>query len=207
MKPYVVKQGDYLDKIAHAVGCEPDEIWSDSKNSEIKQKRDPNLLAPGDILYVPDSKKQWLSLKMGTSNVYIAKVPRTKVRLVFKELLNEPYEIHGMGEPEEGSTDGDGGLEMSVPVHVREVQVTFPKSQITYPVRIGDMDPIDEPSGIRKRLQHLGYGTRLGDGASADDLEVADRLAILAFQQDQGLEATGSMNDDTLAALTKTHDR
>lgn len=209
MKPYVVKQGDYLEKIAHALGIDADEVWNDPKNAEIKEKRDPNLLHPGDILYVPDCKRQWLPLKAGADNLYISKVPRTTIRLAFKDLdeprANEPYVIRGMGEPEEGTTDGDGVIEVKVPVHIREIQITFPKARITYPVHIGDMDPVGETSGVRKRLQHLGYLWALEAG-EADDPEAMDRLAILAFQQDQGLEATGIMDEATRAALANAHD-
>ncbi|APR86241.1 Hypothetical protein A7982_11590 [Minicystis rosea] len=209
MKPYVVKQGDYLEKVAHALGFNADEVWNDPKNAELKKQRDPNLLHPGDILYVPDRKMQWLPLKSGTDNLYIAKVPRTTVRLVFKDLdkphANEPYVILGMGEPEEGTTDGDGALEIKVPVHIREVQISFPKSRITYPIHIGDMDPVEEASGARKRLRHLGYMWAFS-GDEADDREAVDRLAILAFQQDQGLEVTGTLDDTTRAALARVHD-
>ena len=212
MKPYVVKQGDYLEKIAHALGFDADEVWNDPKNAELKKQRAPNLLHPGDVLYVPNRKPQWLPLKMGTDNLYIASVPRTTVRLSFRDAenprANEPYVIHGMGEPEEGTTDGDGTVELRVPVHIREISVTFPNASITYPVHIGDMDPIDERTGARKRLQHLGYGRYPGahENMTDDDLEAADRLAILAFQQDQGLEANGTMDDATRAALAKAHD-
>lgn len=212
MKPYVVKQGDYLDRIAHARGFDPEEVWNDPKNAELKGQRAPNLLHPGDILYVPDRKRTWLPLKGSTDNLYVAKVPRTKVRLMFKDLdkprAGEAYVVHGMGEPEEGTTDGDGGVEVSVPVHVREVQISFPGSGVTYPVHIGDMDPIEEATGVRKRLQHLGYGSVAGvaEDASDEDAEGAERAAIGAFQADQGMEATGEMDDATRAALAKAHD-
>ncbi len=64
------------------------------------------------------------------------------------------------------------------------------------------MDPIDEPSGARKRLQHLGYGA----GSDDEEIEVSDRLAILAFQQANGLKTTGTVDDATKEALTRAHD-
>lgn len=205
MKPYVVKQGEYLEKIAHAMSFDPDQVWNDPKNAELKKQRDPNMLHPGDILYVPDRKRKWLPLKVGAENLYVASVPATTVHLSFKHLnkprANEPYVIHGMGEPEEGTTDGDGALEVRVPVHVREIQVTFPQSYVTYAVHIGDMDPIDEPSGVRKRLQHLGFYP--ADGAA--DLDVADAQGIRAYQRARGLPETGTLDDATKASLLEDH--
>jgi hypothetical protein len=205
VKAYVVKQGDYLEKIAHALGADPDAIWGDPKNADLKQQRDPNLLHPGDVLYVPDPKKKWLELKASADNLYVAKVPRTKVSLSFKDLnkprANAPYVIHGMGEPEEGQTDGDGAIEVLVPVHVREIKVTFPKDYVTYAVHVGDMDPIDEPSGVRKRLQHMGFY----DHDPGADLEAADRRGILAYQRARGLPQTSILDAATKAKLLADH--
>jgi hypothetical protein len=205
MRPYVVKQGDYLEKIAHALGADPEEIWNDPKNADIKKQRAPNLLHPGDILYVPDPEPRWLPLAVGSDNLYVAKVPRTTIRLTFKNhdkpLAGEPYVIRGMGEPEEGKTDGEGTVVAEVPVHVREIQVTFPESNLTYPVRLGDMDPIDEDTGVRKRLDHLGYY----DGLSCLDEADRDRWAITSFQHARGLDETGRADDATRAALVRAH--
>lgn len=206
MKPYVVKQGDYLEKVAHSLGFDPDEVWNDPQNADLKQNRDPNQLHPGDILYVPTDGKKWLRIEQGSTNRYTAKIPRTKVHLTFKNLnkprANEDYVILGMGKPVEGSTDGDGAVEVEVPVHVREIQVTFPKDYVSYAVRIGDMDPIDEPAGVRKRLQHLGY---YEPDPGDDDLDGADSRGLLAFQRARGLPETGQLDDATKAALVQDH--
>ncbi|MFT3767392.1 MAG: hypothetical protein QM820_18220 [Minicystis sp.] len=46
MKAYVVRQGDYLKQLAHALGFDADAVWNDPKNAELSQRRDPNLLHP-----------------------------------------------------------------------------------------------------------------------------------------------------------------
>lgn len=205
MKPYVVKQGDYLAKIAHARGAGPDEIWNDPRNADLKAQRDPNQLHPGDILYVPDPKRKWLPLQAGTDNLYVARVPRTTVRLTFKQgdrpRANEPYVIRGMGEAEEGTTDGEGTVLCQVPVHVREIQVYFPNDRATYPAHIGDMDPIGESSGVRKRLEHLGFH----DVRPGEELEAADARALRAYQGARGLPQTDEVDDATRAALVEDH--
>jgi hypothetical protein len=158
---------------------------------------------------VPDPKRQWLPLTAGTENVYVAKVPRTKVRLSFKKgdkpLANEPYTILGLGEPEEGVADGDGCIDAQIPVHVREIQVSFPARHTTYLVQVGDMDPVEEPSGLRKRLQHLGYYAAPYAGEDEKDAEATLRAAIEAFQSDNGLTTTGSLDDETKAKILEKH--
>jgi hypothetical protein len=203
MRPYVVKDGDYLDKLALLLAFDADEVWNASENAELKKKRDPNLLSAGDILYVPEKKDiHWLPLKDGSDNSFTTKVPRTTLRLVFENLgkpfANEAYVVKGMGAPEEGTTDGDGTVEVKVPVHVREIEVVFKKTGVAHPFHIGDMDPIDEMSGVIKRLENLGYDCTPSEDGDSDD---AVKAAIAAFQTDQGLPSTGTMDDPTREAL------
>jgi len=209
MTPYVVRQGDYLAKLAFVRGFDADEVWNDPKNQALRDlRKNPNILHPGDVLYLPAATQQWLPLQKGTTNQYTAKVPRVTVRLGFKNeegpMANEPYVVEGLVPRQEGSTDGGGMLTLRVPLHVREVSVVLTKHDVEYPVRIGDMDPIDEASGLRKRLQHLGY--RVDDSErSEDEAMEADGRAIATFQRAQGMVPTGDLDDATKAALVDAH--
>lgn len=208
--PYVVRQGDYLSKLAFAHGFDVDEVWNDPKNAELKSSRQsPNLLHPGDLVHFPRPKRVGSPLQKGTTNKYQVNVPMTSVHLVFKNekgpIANEPYTIEGLGAREEGTSDGDGGLTIKMPIHVREIHVVFPKKYLSYPVRVGDMDPIDEPMGARKRLEHMGYRTPPSDEVSESEAEQQDQKAINAFQRAHGLEPTGKLDDATKAAIVKEH--
>ena len=71
------------------------------------------------------------------------------------------------------------------------------------------MDPIDEPSGVRKRLRHLGYHCDPlrpeGPDSPEEALAALDRSAIQAFQQDHQIAPTGEIDDATRAALVEAH--
>ena len=212
MKSYVVRQGDYLAKLAYTMGFDADEVWNDPKNADLKALRDPDVLCPGDLLYIPDPKESPAGVTAGSTNTYSADIPKTKVQVVLKERgqprANQAYVVDGVGDPVKGTTDANGQLEVEVPVHVREIQVTFPDDYAYYAVRVGDMDPLDEASGVRARLQHLGlynpWGDTDPDGGDVD-LEERDREAIAAYQRRAGLPATGVMDDATRDALKKDH--
>ena len=208
MKAHIVRQGDYLDRIAHALGFDAESVWSAPENADPARRREPSLLHPGDILFVPDSEPARLRLRGASSNRYLARVPLTTVRLAFRgpdgALANEPCVIEGLGAPRERRTDGEGWLVLDVPVTTRECRVSFPRLHTTYPVLIGHMDPMEEASGVRKRLQHLGYW-REAPGSTADP-ETLDRLALITFQLHHGLPGTGEMDDATSRALSEEHD-
>lgn len=213
MKRYIVKQGDYLQKVAHALGFDPDKVWTDPQNADLKALRDPDILCPGDILFVPDTDPPPTNqVSQGASNDYTADIPVATFNLVFKgedqPLANEPYFVEGLGTPQEGSTDGDGKVTLKVPVHLRECRIVFPDKGIGYPVRVGDMDPIEEAAGVRKRLQHLGFRGQDDEDSgdmSEDGMLARDGFALLLFQAFQGLPTSGTLDDATKAALLKAH--
>ena len=209
LQPYVVRQGDHVAKLAFIHGFDADEVWNDGKNAELKAKRrKPSIIHPGDVLYFPKAKREGLSFAKGTTNPYSVNIPKKTLRLVFKDdrLGNARYSIQGLGAPLEGTTDGSGVLTAEIPVHVREVNVVFPAVHVDYEVLLGDLDPIDETTGVRKRLEHLGYRAPT-QGASESDAEAeeADRAAIAAFQAAKSLEETGELDDATKAALADAH--
>ena len=85
----------------------------------------------------------------------------------------------------------------------REISVVFPRRGVTYVVRIGDMDPHEETTGIVKRLYNLGF-YRLDPELGIDEATTL-RSALLAFQRKQGLEPTGVLDDAIKKALLDEH--
>ena len=89
-------------------------MWNDPANEELKKLRpDPNLLAPGDILRVPEKKPdEDLSIAKGVENNYNAKGARGRgVTLVFqdddgKPIAGEDYEILGLTDEASASAQG-----------------------------------------------------------------------------------------------------
>jgi hypothetical protein len=211
MTPYIVRQGDYLTKLAFVKGFDADEVWNDPQNEELKKLRpDPNILAPGDILRIPDKTKEDLPIEKGTENGYQATVPKVTVQLQFSKggepIADQPYTIEGITADPPPQTDGDGKVSFDVPVTTREVTLVFCQLDVSYQVLIGDMDPLGEQSGARMRLAHLGYiGPDLDVvGGAVDDVI---KSAVQSFQQNRGMAATGDLDPETLDALRDTHGR
>lgn len=209
MRAYVIRQGDYLAKLAHRMGFDADAVWDHPANAALKQRRDPNLLYPGELLYVPEASRTPAPISSNAANGYVAVVPKTTVRLIFEDadgpMVGEAYVVEGLGAPVESTTDGEGMVVLDLPVHVRECRVVFPRKGLAWPVKVGDMDPLDEPIGVRKRLRNLGYGGTMDEdeaaGLSDESRAAADQMAILAYQKRNGLAVTGELDEATRAAL------
>src|SRR5262249_8691976 len=101
----------------------------------------------------------------------------------------------------EGTTDGSGKVTFEVSVHVREAEIVLLDKGLRFPIQIGDMDPVNETSGVRKRLANLGFYTPPWKGTSEEAL----KTDLTAFQKAYGLPPTGEVDDATRQRLVEAH--
>lgn len=206
MKPYVIRQGDYLVRLSHILSFDAEEVWNHPKNADLRKKRPQHsLLVPGDVIYIPDEPPKRNKYRAHSDNSYVAHVPRIRVRVAMsmagKPMASETYFLRGIGEDEkERTTDGNGNVEIDASVHVREVEAYFPKRKLSRSIKLGGLDPVDETSGLKMRLAHLGYFDPHGS-AHPDCL----KAALIAFQAANGLPATGVLDDAAKRAILAAH--
>jgi hypothetical protein len=138
----------------------------------------------------------------------VARVPTTPVEIELHDakgpLAGEPYALEGLGRPTQGTTDPDGRIKLVVPVHVRTVTVLLPERELAYEVRVGDMDPIEERSGLRARLTNLGFHPPQAEAIGLDEDELF-RIAVGRFQRAHDLPVTGEIDAQTCARLREDH--
>jgi hypothetical protein len=207
MRTYIVRPGDYLLKLAFIHDFDAEEVWNDPKNEELKKlRKNHHILAPGDILRFPDTPKEGLPLQAGVTNHYVVEVPKVDVRLVVKDEAGAPiggeaYTVEGLAPVMEGTTTPDGAVSFSAPVHLREASLLFPQRNMRLTVRIGDLDPLEEGSGVVGRLANLGFLDLAAIPVSDSQLAAA----LTAFQRAHGIPQTGTLDDDTRRALGDAH--
>jgi hypothetical protein len=205
--PYVVQQGDHLAKLAFLFGTDSATLWNDPRNAELAARRtNSRTLHPGDVIYVPGEPAPALELVVGEPNTYRARVPKVAIRVrldsSYVALAGKEYELHGLGSasPPRGVVSADSEVAFEVPVWTREVALHFHDPKLILKLRIGDLDPIEEPSGITQRLRNLGHLPATGAISSA-------RLAaaIRTFQAQANLEMTGHLDSATRDAIQREH--
>jgi hypothetical protein len=219
-KPYVVRGGDYLTSIAHRNGTTVDAILALSENAKLKKQRaNPEILAVGDVVYIPDPKLKWLGVQVGSSNSFKGTIPKVTVSVVLKgpdgkPLAGKTVTTHPVLSENPIKTDGKGLLSVEVGVLVRTVEVEVEDSGLRFHLRVGNLDPHDEDSGALSRLRQLGYVGNEGPHVAgrpwlAAHEETANRLAlargVAAFQTKNGKEATGELDDDAASAIRDEH--
>lgn len=211
---YTVEQGDTLASIAHAHGfLSWQSIWEHASNASLRDKRaDPHVLAPGDVVEIPD--KTIKEFECATKKLHTFKLK--KPTLHFEQILlddtdapysGKDYELKAGGEVMKGKTDNDGRVSEEIPFDADTVELTIwpisgdDSSAMSWTLDMGHLDPIDTVAGVQARLKNLGYDCDVN--GEEDD---KTKAAVSAFQTDEKLEVTGTIDDATRTRLSEKHD-
>lgn len=167
---YTVVQGDHLSKIAKMFGfTDYHTIWDDPNNANLKQQRqNPNVLYPGDVLYIPDRELREEARPTEQQHHFKLQKPPLKLRLILQDIYEQPIAntkcLLNLGTNSLNvTTDSTGKIEQAIPADVRDAQLVIQDDQQTafantlIAVEIGDLDPVDQLSGQIARLNNLGY--------------------------------------------------
>jgi len=209
MPDYTVRQGDCVESIAQAHGLFWETIWNDAKNAELRKKRDdPNVLLPGDVLFVPEKRLKEETRATDQRHRFKRKGVPSMLRIVLRDEDDKPragvaYVLTIDGQNRRGTTNGDGLLEEPIPPNAKEGKLIVGEGEDAeeYELELGRLDPVDDPAGAQARLANLGYDVGPIDGT----IGPRTRGAIQEFQRDHGLKATGELDETTQRKLQEVH--
>jgi N-acetylmuramoyl-L-alanine amidase len=210
---YTVQQGDHVSSIAIANGfADYHIIWDHPNNADLKKKRlTPNVLLPGDPLFIPDREDHVEPCPTDQQHKFVAKRSRLRLRLVLEDLYekpiaNTPCDLLLRSGARHVTTDGSGKIDEPIPADTRDAMLVingpatpFQGDQI--PIRVGYLDPLDEATGQAARLANLGYYFAPLKPLDQDEFE----SAVEEFQCDHGLKVDGKCGPATQARLKQEH--
>ncbi|MGA8152334.1 MAG: peptidoglycan-binding protein [Terriglobales bacterium] len=194
---HTVAQGECLSSIAAQAGIPWKTIWNHPDNAELRQKRkDPNVLYPDDIITIPDNVLRQVSCATDASHKFVKSADLTHIKL--RLLLDDQpragvkYELQVAGQSIKGTTDGGGYLQADIPPDAQSgvLLVGDGNAQDVFEIDFGTLDPIDTDSGVRGRLDALGY-----------DVDDDFQAAVKAFQTKEKLDPTGNVDNALRAKL------
>jgi hypothetical protein len=196
MATHTVAQGECINSIAADYGMLWQTIWNDSQNAVLRQQRqDPNVLFPGDQLYIPDLQTKQVPCATDQVHTFVLEGSPVTIKLLLldqdKPRAGVPYSLEIDGVWTSGTTDGNGYITQSIQPNAKvgELRVGSGASKDVYQLQLGTLDPIHTDSGAAGRLSNLGF--------QASDLS----SAVKAFQQKEGLPVTGTPDAATQARL------
>jgi N-acetylmuramoyl-L-alanine amidase len=208
MAAHIVKQGEYLAKIARQYGFgDFRTIWDHPENAELRAKRpSPNVLFPGDRVHIPDKREKQEPGATQEKHRFQVLVQKLLLRIALRDadrqpMANTPCELQIEGEIFTLTSDANGLIEHSIPktaesglLVIRDVMGGLDPGA---PLKIGHLDPIEEVTGQVARLNNLGYDA--GPLDTIDESRVVS--AVEEFQCDEGLSVTGRCDQETQAKL------
>jgi Putative peptidoglycan binding domain/LysM domain len=205
MSYYTVQQSDCLSSIAAKFGFASYRlIYDHSNNAEFKVKRpNPNLIYPGDVLFIPDKEVKALAVPTGSLHRFKLRTSKTRLRLVLTNMGGErlaglAYTLTVGGSVREGTTGGDGMIDEPIPPDASSAQLSLKDGKIVKQLVLGALDPIDTVSGYQARLRNLGYACGPVDGVAGP----LTARGVRAFQDDHPpLEVDGICGPKTQAVL------
>ena len=207
---YVVQQGECLASIAYENGLLPDTLWNHPKNASLKAgRKDPNILMPGDRVYIPEVREREESCATDGTYIFQLSQPTEMLRVVLLDSDGNPrkslqYTIKLKGsKPKSGRTGADGVVKVPILPNTREAELVVQSDlgEETYELYLGAIDPPTTLTGIQARLNNLGYFCGEVDGLMGP----LTAGALQRFQKNQNLTANGKLDGNTRDALVKQH--
>ncbi len=207
---HCVEQGEHLSRIARQHGFRNrDTVWSDPNNATLRDLRsNPNVLFPGDQIFIPERRDKVEVRSTNQIHQFVAKIEHLRLAIVVRDangdpIPNEPCALsvtNPIGPISSTlTTDQEGRVEEQIDSFVDAGEVRV-RGQV-YFLKIGNLDPVDQPSGQRARLANLGY--YFGEQEDVDEDEL--RTAVEEFQCDYDLIVDGVCGPKTQKKLSEEH--
>jgi N-acetylmuramoyl-L-alanine amidase len=204
---HTVVQGEFLSSIAKKFGFRDYRtIWDDPQNAKLKKSRpDPNVLYPGDQLYIPDKEQKIESRATGAVHRFEVPDNRVTLRIALRDFDDRPIantacELDIFGAVTKHTSNSEGMIERNIPPEPASGMLRIPDLAFELNIEVGHLDPPDEVSGYTARLTNLGY---LDPFIASDDDDL--NVAIQEFQCDHKLPVTGEIDPATKARLAELH--
>ena len=193
-----VGEGESTSSLAKKNGFFWRTIWEHPENAQLKsQRKDPNVLFTNDEIFIPELQLKEVSKATDQMHQFKRKGEPCKLKVQLlkagKPRKNEKYSINLDGKIIEGSTDGEGKFEHFIPGDARTALLMLRNGQEVIALRLGDLDPCDQATGMQQRLNNLGFDCGAEDG----EIGEATKEAIKKFQEAYKLDVTGEADDAT----------
>jgi len=208
-KTHRVREGDCIVSIAAANGHFWQTVWYHSGNAVLRERRqDPHLLAAGDVVEIPDLRRQDIPAAADTRHRFRRKGVPSKLRIcVLREgepRKNQPFRLEFDGTVVTGKTDGAGLVEANIDPAAKKatLHVGTDYDQDVFELDLGYLEPVTEIRGAKQRLQNLGY-----DVGKINSDPVAEPFvsALREFQAKNDIEATGRLDPATKTKLESVY--
>jgi hypothetical protein len=199
---HIVEQGEHLAGIAAKFGFRHFEtVWLDPANAALKKlRRNPNLLFPGDQLFIPEKTQKVESAVTNSAHVFQIKQQKILLQIVMQDVngtaaQNAFYFLKVHEDVLAHNTDADGMTSDAIDAVDRDGELLMPDHKLEFRLKIGHLNPLvespDDETDAKKRAEAIAaWQDRLNNmGYFAGYTPTNDqqlRWAIEEFQCEHG---------------------
>ncbi|MCH9687133.1 MAG: peptidoglycan-binding protein [Deltaproteobacteria bacterium] len=152
------------------------------------------------------------AVDLGTDHVHTLLVPGVRfVNLRLLDFMEQPLPdvfgeltVGGRADPRRSDAEAKVSFRVSVAFADAQGLLVVDSTELGYrrplPVQLGELPPVEEPTGQRTRLDNLGYVP-----VDNPDEPEPTRWAIEEFQCEHGLSVDGDCGPKTQAKLVEVH--
>lgn len=204
---YEVQPGDCLLSIAQRSGHFWETLWNHPQNAELRSvRRNPGVLLPDDRVTIPPRRTGEAACQTGKRHSFVRRGMPAKlcVRLLHEDdspIAHEPYILDVDGNLQRGELNREGRLEVAIPPDARRAVIKLVRTNQTFELLLGEVEPIDSWSGIQTRLRNLGFL----EGEESGQPGELTRRALADFQEHYKLPTSGEPDAATKAKLLEVH--
>ncbi len=139
-----------------APGFSVDEIKALPENKALFATRTELVLNEGDKIWVPDEAPapEWLDIKVGQELKLVVAGRQFKMKLHYpnrKPIKSQPFQLITEGKTYDGTTGGDGLIDLVVPTKATHCVVTVNGYRQQF--LLGQLAPITTKKGVQARLR------------------------------------------------------
>lgn len=208
-KAITAQAGDCISSIAERSGfLHWRTIHDAAQNAALRTKRpNPNLLAPGDQVFVPDKQPRNEEAPTGARAVFRVLFAPTRLRIAFLGNAVNDWELRIGGQTFTGQVAPGAMIEQVIPASAVSGELVLrptnaPGQEDRWSVSLGALAPIEELAGVQARLDNLAFPCAV-DGKMGPETTGA----IKAYQVWRKLPVqNGVLDAATRADLAQVHD-
>lgn len=204
---HIVEQGESVESIAFQHGHFWQTLWNHPENADLKTlRKDPNVLFPGDRIYVPELRQGSVEVKTGATYRFRRKGVPSKLHLILRMndrvLANTPYAIEIDGKVLQGESNDKGEVIQPIAPNAKggRIRVGVGFASVIYDLDLRALDPIDTVSGVQARLRNLGYTIPAVSG----EIDSSTRAALARFRKEHGLSGDDAEPDQPLRSALES---
>jgi Putative peptidoglycan binding domain len=162
---HTVTDGEWMGRIAWDAGFKEWRwIWEHGNNAGLRAKRhDPNMLAPGDTVWLPPAKPKSTSHSTDKAHEFVRDRDEDKLVLRFNGVALYvqnfgaiSYTLTVNGNPTTGTIASEND-QIEIPLPISTKEATLEIGGVTRTLTVGGLQPIERMAGMQARLNNQSF--------------------------------------------------